>query len=148
MLLIYKNRGGKKKWKKDDILKNINNRNQNFLNNVKGEKMDFTNGILGSYREDKDCENIIISESSSKEELRDFAIYLNSPWNDSCRSWSITQSEISKKESYICKYTVVGERYSEAKIYGYGDTPTIALQNCIENFEELQYEHNPDGTFF
>lgn len=86
-----------------------------------------------------------------KKDLVDWAIWLNSPWSQTCERYVI---EINCKDGYTavedrnflwkCTYTIIGYEGYSASIIGYGQDEAEALRLCKTNFESLQDLFNPE----
>lgn len=92
---------------------------------------------------------------NTSEFLEEFAVCLNSPWGQSQEKYTIKynckDSYTEKDESepdWKCEYKVIGYELITSEIYGYGNTPQEALENCINLFERLQKEFNKENESF
>ena len=90
-----------------------------------------------------------INKELSTEDLEEWAIWLNSPWSQTCESYTITYNcddaytQIDfNKPLWKCEYAVVGYDMITASIFGYGGTEDAALQDCKNHFKMLQNKYN------
>jgi hypothetical protein len=89
--------------------------------------------------------------TNSSEELKDLALWINSPWSYEEEKYTITCKELDFVEGedrynaqWECEYEVIGYDAITAVIYGYGGSPSEAFMSCTDLFERLQQEYNPD----
>jgi len=93
--------------------------------------------------------------TNTEEELKDFAVGLNSPWGQADETYTIkynckddwTEKDKSKPD-WKCEYEVIGADMFTSVLYGFGDTPNDALQNCIDIFNKLQSIYNKENDCF
>lgn len=85
----------------------------------------------------------------STEDLKEWALCLNSPWSQIHKSYTITCNCDSayihadfNKPLWRCEYTVMVYNEMTVSIFGYGDTETEALRNCKNLFKMLQNKYN------
>lgn len=91
----------------------------------------------------------------SQEELERFAVCSNSPWSQVNEKYRIRYNCVDgytgkdkSEPDWECTYEVVGYDMITSIIYGYGDTPQEALENCVNLFNKLQKEYNKDNESF
>ena len=77
----------------------------------------------------------------NEEELKNWSIWLNSPWSYDCFKYMIF---LDSEKKWQCDYVVFGYDCVSA-IFSFGDTPQEALTNCQNNFKKLQEKYNPDN---
>lgn len=92
---------------------------------------------------------------NSTEELQRLALYANSPWSQTHQTYVIKfnckdsyTKKASKCPNFVCICSVVGYEAITSEIYGYGETPQEALDDCIKMFDRLQKEYNPNDKYF
>lgn len=93
----------------------------------------------------------IPSKKDDEIDMEKYAIWLNNPWSQAHEHWVIennckdayTQMDESEP-AFRCYYESVGYENITTAIYGYGNTPEEALQNCKDNFDSIQRQFNPD----
>lgn len=87
-------------------------------------------------------------EELSIEDLKEWAVWLNSPWSLENEKYELEYDydgfTYTKLEDLLwkCKYTVVGYEYITTSVIGYANTQIDALINCIKNFNLLQNKYN------
>lgn len=88
-------------------------------------------------------------EELTKEEMEDWAVWINSPWSQINEKYEIrcnckdAYTEMDKNEPiWKCEYSIVGYDGISASIIGYGNTETEALENCKLHFKMLQKKYN------
>ena len=92
------------------------------------------------------------NEEVNKEDLQEWAEWLNSPWTYSTKSYTIMHNcnhgvtRPDEEYPWLCEYTAVGYEGVTTSIFGYGDSEITALENCIKNFELIQAKYNPDNV--
>ena len=79
---------------------------------------------------------------NGEKELKNWAIWLNSPWSYDCFKYMIF---LDSEKKWQCDYVVFGYDCVQAAIFSFGDTPQEALTNCQNNFKKLQEKYNPDN---
>ena len=79
---------------------------------------------------------------NGEEELKNWAIWLNSPWSYDCFKYMIF---LDSEKKWQCDYVVFGYDCVQSGIFSFGDTPQEALTNCQNNFKKLQEKYNPDN---
>lgn len=91
----------------------------------------------------------------TNDDLKEWSIWLNSPWSQTNKSWIIkyncesTYKTMSKNNPiFKCEYEIVGYDGISAGIRGYGNTQQEALQGCINHFNFLQSKYNKDNVSF
>lgn len=95
-------------------------------------------------------------EELSNEELKYWAVWVNSPWSQAHEHYQISPNckdaytQMDKNNpAWRCEYYIVGYDGISASIFGYGDETEIqSLKDCINNFQFLQYQYNPDKENF
>lgn len=97
---------------------------------------------------------IIETDSTENKEgaIGQWAIWLNSPWSQTCKKYTI---EVNCKDRYTevedksvlwrCIYKVIGYDSITATIIGYGATQQEALEDCLTLFDVVQKKYNPEG---
>lgn len=95
------------------------------------------------------------TEKLTKEDLKYWSIWLNSPWSQAHEKYIISlnckdaYTEMDKEEPiWKCEYSVVGYDGICATVFGYGDTEDLALEKCKKHFQVLQELYNPNGESF
>lgn len=112
----------------------------------------FSKEINCSYYTD-DFENFFYEDDKevSEEDLKEWAVTLNSPWTDDCVCYQITRyTPKSESEPLLwkCEYSVVGYDGITATVIGYGYTESFALGGCLKLFSHLQEKYNPEDDSF
>ena len=93
---------------------------------------------------DKDGREIL------QECLFEWALWLNSPWSDSCVQYVVEMNTnntgmlIDGEPAWRCKYSSVGYDACTGIIYGYGRTADEAKENCNKNLAVVQAKFNPE----
>lgn len=102
-----------------------------------------------------DLESYYVEDDYAKEDMYRITLGSNSPWSQTDFTWEVstnTKDSYTEKDpstpDYKCIYTVVGYDAITTEIYGYGQSPQEALQDCINLFDRLQKEYNPNGDAF
>lgn len=89
----------------------------------------------------------------SENQLKDWALWLNSPWSFVNANYVIgynckdRYSRVGEGEpTWKCEYTVVGYDGITSSVIGYSfESEEDALIKCKQLFSLLQKEYNPDG---
>lgn len=110
----------------------------------------YTYDFIKFYNEDK--------TEMTEDDLRRYAICLNSPWSVTNEKYSISCNIMPSKKKedkenepelyWTCEYSIIGYDGLLATIMGYGGTDTEAFQKCKEHFEYLQKRYNPENESF
>lgn len=89
---------------------------------------------------------------NKKEAIEHWAMWLNSPWSQTCEKYTI---EVNCKDGYTevedksilwrCIYKVIGYESITSTIIGYGATQQEALEDCLTLFDVVQKKYNPKG---
>lgn len=82
----------------------------------------------------------------SEDELYNYSLCLNSPWSITNEIFKITYD--NTMNSWKCTYLVLGCEGVYTEIYGYGETPDAALNDCNERYSLFQTKYNPDDESF
>lgn len=92
-----------------------------------------------------------MTQELSKDDLEQWAIWLNDPWSQVHERWIIecncknAYTPMCEKEpTFRCIYEVEGMDFITSKIIGYGYTQQEALEECISHFDFLQREYNTE----
>ena len=85
-----------------------------------------------------------------EEKLKEWAMYMNSPWRETGEKYATRRTNILFNEEYSWEtyYRVMSRDLGCSSIYGYGDTPEESFENCISNFTKVQERYNPEGKQF
>lgn len=82
-------------------------------------------------------------EKLSEDDLNYWTICLNSPWNYFAEEYITKLNKLDKtRNEWITIYQVIGYEGITSEIYGYGDDPASALDNCIYNLCLIQETYN------
>lgn len=92
-------------------------------------------------------------EKLTKEDLEEWAVWINSPWSQAHEKYIIkcnckdayTKIEEENELLWQCEYYVVGYDEITVSIYGYGNTAEESLKKCKELFTMLQDKYNPEN---
>ena len=105
------------------------------------ESVYYTDNFIGFYKEN--------NEELAKEDMEEWAIWLNSPWSQIHEKYEI---KCNCKDAYTqmdeyelvwkCEYSVIGYDGISATVIGYGNTEVEALESCKNHFQMLQQKYN------
>lgn len=101
----------------------------------------YTEDFVSFYRQD--------GSELNKEDLEEWADWINSPWSQTDERYEI---KVNCKDAYtaidkndpiwVCEYSIMGYEGVEASVCGYGNTEIEALEHCKTNFKMLQDKYN------
>lgn len=104
----------------------------------------YTDDFIEFYKEN--------GEELSDGDLKDWAIWLNSPWSQAHESYKIScnckdaYTQIGDDEpAWRCEYSILGYEGLSASVLGYGFTELEALKECMKHFKELQEKYNVEN---
>lgn len=107
----------------------------------------YTDDFLKFYKEN--------DEELTKEDLEEWAVWINSPWSQAHESYKITcnckdaYTQMDENEPvWKCEYSIVGYEGISASVLGYGDSEVEALGECVNHFKELQKKYNKEDESF
>lgn len=113
-----------------------------FFDFGEGKEEYFSDDFVLFYK-DKDKKEVV-----SKEELTNWAVWLNSPWSYETEEYTICfncekYNEPGKGDKrYKCEYHVTGYDGIESLLIGYGKDEISALNDCLEKMKYLQDNYN------
>lgn len=88
---------------------------------------------------------------SEKENVAEWAIFLNSPWSVDSEYYRIIRNHRADSETvdssipeWVCKNIVIAYDCITAVVYGYGKSKREALEDCERNFNWVQMMFNPE----
>lgn len=87
-----------------------------------------------------------------EETLKEWALWLNSPWSFKDESFKIDYNTDGFKPlppggpNFVCTRTVVGFEFTSAECIGYGNTEEEALKNCKELNKFVQETYNKENN--
>lgn len=94
-------------------------------------------------------------EKLTKEDLEEWAIWINSPWSQIHEEYEIkcnckdAYTQISGNEpAWKCEYSIVGYDGISASVMGYGDAEINALESCKRHYQMLQEKYNTENISF
>lgn len=105
------------------------------------EHVYYTDDFINFYKEN--------DEKLSKDDLEEWAVWINSPWSKVHEKYEIkcnckdayTQAD-ENEPIWKCEYSIIGYEGISASVIGYGNTEVEALKSCIEHFRMLQEKYN------
>lgn len=104
----------------------------------------YTDDFVNFYKEN--------DEELTKEDMEEWAIWINSPWSQAHEKYEI---KCNCKDSYTkmdenapvwqCEYSIAGYDGIFASVIGYGNSEIESLENCKSNFQMLQEYYNTEN---
>ncbi len=104
----------------------------------------YTDDFISFYKEN--------DEELTKEDMKEWAFWINSPWSQVHEKYEI---RCNCKDAYTpmkenepvwkCEYSIVGYEGISVSIIGYGNTEFKALENCKDHFKMLQEKYNTEN---
>ena len=109
---------------------------------VEDEVYYYTNNFVDFYDKNKN--------KIPEEELKEWAMFLNSPWREKGEKYVTRRTNIIWGEEHLWEtcYRVMSRDFGCSSILGYGDTPRESFENCVSNFAKVQEKYNPEGKQF
>ena len=80
------------------------------------------------------------------EYIKDWAFLLSKPWSYSDLEYitKIYQNSENENDKYVTIYQVTCYDGIISDIRGYGETPQESMQNCIDNYNNIQEKYNKE----
>lgn len=93
----------------------------------------YTDDFMTFYKENDEILN--------NDSLEHWIVWLNSPWSSTSKNYKIKHMN-QNEPTWECEYLVVAYDGIQVSIFGYGNTETEALENCIAHFRMMQDKYN------